>query len=106
MIANGGTVHASALLTEDDGAPAISGRSVTFTFGSGATAQSCTGLTDAAGRAVCDIAAVSQPLGRGIVKTEFAQDAYYLASSDSDAVILSSFPSRGAFAVGDRSATR
>ena len=104
VILNGGTLHASALLKEDDGAPAIAGRSVTFTLGSGATAQSCTGLTDSAGRAACDIAAVSQPLGAGTVKTVFAQDAYYLASSDSDAAIVFAFPSRGGFAIGDRSA--
>lgn len=105
VIANGGTAHASALLTEDDGAPAISGRSVTFTLGAGATARSCTALTDSAGRTACDIAAVSQPLGPGSVKAVFAQDAYYLASSDSASTILYAFPSRGAFAVGDRSAT-
>jgi hypothetical protein len=104
VIANGGTAHASALLKEDDGAPAISGRSVTFTLGSGATAQNCTALTDSAGRAACDIGAVSQPLGPGSVKAMFAQDAYYLASSDSASTIVYAFPTRGAFAVGDRSA--
>ena len=65
VIASGGTVHASAALKEDDNAPAISRRSVTFTLGSGATAQSCTALTDSAGRAACDIASVAQPLGPG-----------------------------------------
>ena len=105
VIANGGTARASALLKEDDGAPAIAGRSVTFTLGSGATAQSCTALTDAAGRAACDINAVAQPLGPGSVRTVFAQDAYYLASSDNDSTIVYAFPSRGAFAIGDRSAT-
>ncbi len=104
VILNGGTLHASALLKEDDGAPAIAGRSVTFTLGSGTTAQSCTGLTDSAGRAACDIAGVSQPLGAGTVQSVFAQDAYYLASSDSDTTIVYAFPSRGGFAVGDRNA--
>lgn len=104
VILDGGTLHASGLLTEDDGAPAIAGRSVAFTIGSGASAQSCTGLTDSAGRAACDIAGVDQPLGTGTVTSQFAQDAYYLASSDSDPVILYAFPSKGAFAVGDRSA--
>jgi hypothetical protein len=105
VILNGGTLHASALLKEDDGAPAISGRSVTFTIGSGATAQSCTGPTDSTGRAACDIAAVSQPLGAGTVNTVFAQDAFYLASSDTDSTIVYAFPSRGGFAVGDLSTT-
>jgi hypothetical protein len=104
VIANGGSARASAVLREDDGAPAISGRSVTFTLGSGATAQSCTALTDATGRAACTISPVAQPLGAGTVKSVFAQDAYYLASSDTDATILYAFPSKGAFVVGDRSA--
>jgi hypothetical protein len=104
VILDGGTAHASALLTEDDGAPAIAGRSVTFTLGTGSSAQSCTALTDAAGRAACDIATVAQPLGPVSVVSEFAQDDYYLASSDSDSVIVYAFPSRGAFAIGDRNA--
>jgi hypothetical protein len=105
VIANGDAAHASAVLKEDDGSPAISGRSVTFTLGSGATAQSCTALTDSTGRAACDIAAISQPLGPGSVQAVFAQDAYYLAASDIASTIVYAFPSRGAFAVGDRSAT-
>jgi hypothetical protein len=105
VIANGGTMHASAVLREDGASPAISGRSVTFTLGSGAAAQTCTALTDSAGRAACDIAAVAQPLGPGSVQAVFAQDAYYLASSDSASTIVYAFPSRGAFAVGDLSAT-
>ncbi len=104
VVLNGGTLQASGLLVEDDGAPAIAGRSVTFTLGSGATAQSCTALTDAAGRAACDIVGVAQPLGPGTISATFAQDAYYLASGDSDPAIVYAFPSRGGFAVGDRSA--
>jgi predicted outer membrane repeat protein len=103
VILNGSPTHASALLREDDGAPAIAGRSVTFTIGTGATAQSCTALTNSSGRAACDIA-TNQPLGPNTIKSVFAQDAYYLASSDSDPIIVYAFPSRGAFAVGDRSA--
>ena len=105
VIANGGIMHASAVLREDDGSPAIAGRSITLTLGSGAVAQSCTALTDSAGRAACDIAAVAQPLGPGSVQAVFAQDAYYLASSDTASTIVYAFPSRGAFAVGDLSAT-
>jgi len=105
VILNGGTLHASGLLTEDDGAPAIAGRSVTFTVGSGASAQSCTGLTDASGLAACDIASVDQPLGPGTIASTFAQDDYYLASSDTDSLIVYAFPSKGGFVVGDVSAT-
>jgi hypothetical protein len=104
VILNGSPTHASAQLREDDGAPAIAGRSVTFTIGSGATAQSCTALTDSSGRAACDIA-TNQPLGPNTIRSVFAQDAYYLASSDSDPIIVFAFPSRGAFAAGDGSAT-
>jgi hypothetical protein len=103
VLLNGGTAHPSALLKEDDGAPAIAGRSVTFTLGTGAVAQSCTAATDAAGRAACDISPVSQPLGPGTVKAVFAQDAYYLTSSTTAQTILYAFPSRGGFAIGDRS---
>jgi hypothetical protein len=104
VIMNGGTAHASALLQEDGSAPSIAGRSVTFTLGSGTGAQSCTALTDSAGRAACDIGPVSQPLGPGTIKAVFAQDAYYLASSTSVQTIVFAFPSRGAFAIGDRNA--
>jgi hypothetical protein len=103
VIANGTPTHASAVLREDDGALAIAGRSVTFTIGSGGTAQSCTALTNSSGRAACDIA-TNQPLGPGTVRSVFAQDEYYLASADSDPIIVFAYPSRGAFAVGDRSA--
>ncbi|MCW2777131.1 MAG: Ig-like domain repeat protein [Frankiales bacterium] len=101
VIADGATLHASAVLREDDGLPALAGRSVTFTAGSGPSAQTCTGLTDPAGRAACDVSAVAQPLGPGTVKAAFAQDAYYLASADSASTIVYAFPSRGVFAVGD-----
>lgn len=103
VLLNGGTAQASALLKEDDGAPAIAGRSVVFTLGTGAGTQSCTALTDGLGRAACDISPVSQPLGPGTVAATFAQDAYYLASSTSAQTILYAFPSKGGFAIGDRS---
>jgi Bacterial Ig-like domain (group 3) len=101
VIQNGGVAHMSALLTEDDASPVIAGRLVLFTLGT--SMQTCTASTDATGRAVCDITAVSQPLGPGVVTVAFDQDAYYLASSASAQTILYAFPSRGAFASGDRS---
>src|SRR4051794_8666430 len=104
LLANGGTARMSGVLREDDGAPATAGRSVTFTLGSGATAQSCTALTNASGTAACDITPVAQPLGPGTVKAVFAQDAFYLASSASAQTIVYAFPTRGAFAIGDRNA--
>ena len=94
VILNGGTSHASAVVKEDDGAAAIAGRR-SRSPGQRGHAQSCTGLTDSAGLAACDISAVSQPLGAGTVKTTFAQDAYYLASSDADAAIALRLPEPG-----------
>jgi hypothetical protein len=103
VILNGGTAHASGVLREDGSAP-IAGRSVKFTIG-GSGGQSCTGTTDSTGTARCDITGVSQPLGPGTIKAEFAQDAYYLSSSASASLIVFAFPSRGAFNLGDRNAT-
>jgi hypothetical protein len=90
----------SGVLREDDGAPVDAGRSVVFTLGT----QSCTGATNGAGVAACDVVPVNQPLGPGTVKADFAQDAYYLASSATAQTIVYAFPSRGAFAIGDRNA--
>ena len=60
---NGDTVTVSATLTEDDPTP-VAGRSVTFTLGTGITAQTCTDpVTDAAGLATCQIVNVNQPQG-------------------------------------------
>jgi hypothetical protein len=79
-LANGTTAHLSGVLTEDGVTP-IAGRAVTFTIGSGATAQSCTGTTAANGSASCTVTPVNQPLnGAGTVgiTADFAGDAFYL----------------------------
>jgi hypothetical protein len=49
----------------------------------------------------CTISPVSSQLGNQTVTSDFAGDAYYLASSDSDQVVVFAFPSRGAFTLGD-----
>jgi hypothetical protein len=88
---------------DDDGdggspAPIPSGQTITFTLGS----QSCSDTTDAAGLASCTIPSISSAsLGSNTLTTTFAGDAYYLPSSDSDAVIVFAFPSRGAFVLGN-----
>ena len=101
VILNGNTLHASAVLTEDDSTPypVLAGRIVVFTLGTGPTAQTCTALTDAGGRATCNISPVAQPLGPTAITATFAQDAYYLASSTTQGVIIYAFPSKGAFAI-------
>jgi photosystem II stability/assembly factor-like uncharacterized protein len=78
---HGGVAHLTGVLKEDGVLP-IAGRTLTFTLGSGPTAQSCSGITATTGTAQCDIAKVKQPLGAGTVKAEFAGDPYYLPSSD------------------------
>ncbi|MFN0180245.1 MAG: Ig-like domain-containing protein [Gemmatimonadales bacterium] len=95
----GAPFAASAVLTEDDGAPVLPGRVVIFTLGASA---SCTASTDAAGRAQCSIPSGALPLGPLSLKVSFAQDPYYLAASATGEVILYAFPSSGAFVIGDR----
>jgi hypothetical protein len=104
IIANNTTAHLSGVLLEDGTVP-ISGRTVVFTLGTGATAQSCSGVTDGAGVAACDIFPVNQPSGPGVVSANFAGDAFYLPSSASAATIIFAFLDHGSFVVGDETDT-
>jgi Bacterial Ig-like domain (group 3) len=84
----------------EDGVTPISGRTLTLSLG----AQNCTGTTDANGVASCTLT-FTGPLGSEPLVASFAGDAYYLPSSDtSKTAIVFSFPSRGAFVLGDDSA--
>jgi Big-like domain-containing protein len=104
LIPNNQNVSFSALLKEDDVSP-IAGRTVTITIGSGGTAQSCAGVTNAAGVATCPIL-VSQPLGPGLpIHAQFAGDGFYLPSSDDATTLVFAFLAHGTFAVGDGNAT-
>ena len=102
VLANGVNTTFSAVLKEDGVVP-ISGRTITITLGTGATAQTCNGPTNASGIATCMIL-VNQPLGPGTVAAKFAGDAFYLPSSTSATTILFSFLASGAFVAGDQSA--
>lgn len=104
VIANGGTAHLSAVLKEDGTTP-ISGRTVTLTLGSGGSAQTCIAVTDSTGVAACSVSPVSQPLGPGTVGASFAGDAFYLPANNSATTIMFAFLTRGAFVVGNQSAT-
>jgi hypothetical protein len=104
VLPNGSSAHLSAVLREDGITP-IAGRMVTFTLGTGATAQACSDATDPAGVAECDISPVAQPLGPGTVKAAFMGDAFYLPSDDSADTIIFAFLTKGSFVVGDGSAT-
>jgi hypothetical protein len=103
LIPNQASVQLSAVLKEDGITP-IDGRTVTFTLGSGPTAQSCSGNTDLAGTAACAISPVLQPLGPGTVAAVFAGDPFYLPASVGASTIVFEFLARGAFVVGDQSA--
>jgi Bacterial Ig-like domain (group 3) len=111
VLGGSGLATLSARLVEDgtndnDGdpsslAPNPSGQLITFTLG----AQSCSGTTDSTGLASCSISAVSgATLGPKTLSASAAADAYYLGSSDTEPVIVFSFPSKGAFVLGNTSA--
>jgi hypothetical protein len=104
VIANGFTAHMSGVLKEDGVVP-IAGRTLTFTLGSGIGAQTCSATTDATGTAACDISPVAQPLGPGTVTADFGGDAFYLPSADTKTTVVFAFLARGAFVIGDGSAS-
>jgi hypothetical protein len=101
VIANGGTVHLSGVLLEDNVTP-IAGRTVTFTLGAGGV-QSCNAVTDATGRAACSISPVSQTLGPVLVSNSFAGDTFYRPASATANVLLFAFLTNGGFVLGDQS---
>ena len=85
------------------GTTPISSESVTITLGSGTGAQSCTGTTDSSGTATCTIV-VNRPLGPDSVAANFSGDAFYLPSSDKEAVVVFAFLGSGSFVIGDLNA--
>jgi uncharacterized protein (DUF2237 family) len=99
-ILQGQTVALSGHLLED-GVKPIAGRTLTLTLGAGATAQSCSALTDATGSGQCALPAVTVALGPEALGVSFVGDAYYLPSSAAATAIVFAFPSRGAFVLGD-----
>ena len=103
VIANGGTATMSGVLLED-GVKPIAGRTVLFTLGSGGSAQTCNGVTNATGVATCTIAPVAQPLGSNPVGDVFAGDAFYKPASATASAILFAFLTTGADVLGDQSA--
>jgi hypothetical protein len=92
----------SANLTTDGG-PLV-GRAVLMTLGSGSTAQSCTGTTDANGNASCTIANVNQTSGKSPIAVAFAGDAYYRPASAPASAIVAGVADTGGFVIGDLSA--
>jgi Bacterial Ig-like domain (group 3) len=104
---NGQPMTLSGVLTTDDpaaGTP-LAGKVVTFTLGSGGSAQSCNGTTSAAGSASCTIASVSQTPGAGVpVSADFAGDSFYRPASASSRATVFPSAAGGAFVIGDLSA--
>jgi hypothetical protein len=88
-IANGTPARLAGVLTEDGGVP-IAGRTVTFTLGTGANAQTCTGVTDSTGAASCTIASVNQPPGAATVPISavFAGDSTFVRATASATAFL------------------
>jgi len=102
-MANGNSAMLSGTLPEDGTTPVI-GRTIVFTLGSGATAQSCTGITNSLGSAACTIA-IAQPLGPGNVAANFASDGFYGSASAVAGALVYENLSNGAFVIGDNSAS-
>jgi hypothetical protein len=102
-MANGNSAMLSGTLPEDGTTP-VTGRSIVFTLGSGASGQNCTGTTNSAGTAACTIN-IAQPLGPGNIAANFASDGFYRsASAAASALVYENLPS-GAFAIGDNNAS-
>jgi FtsP/CotA-like multicopper oxidase with cupredoxin domain len=103
VILNGGNLTLSAVLKEetDSSGPAIAGRTVNMALG----AQSCSGATNVSGVAQCDIV-VNGALGASTpISADFAGDTFYRPSSAAATAIVFAFPTGGAFALGDTSAS-
>ncbi len=93
----------SANLTTDGGP--LGGRSVLMVLGTGASAQSCTGTTNASGNATCIVADVNQIAGSVPITVSFAGDAYYRPASAAGNETTAAPPSGGGgFVIGDVSA--
>ena len=78
---NGQPLTVSGVLTTDNASVGVAGRTVTFTLGSGSSAQTCTGTTSSTGAASCVINVSGQPQGPIPVTDTFAGDAYYQSAS-------------------------
>ena len=77
------------MLTTDSGTVPVVGRTVTFTLGSGASAQKCSGTTSSSGAASCVIAKVNQTMSPAPVTAAFAGDNYYAPANASGSVAIS-----------------
>ena len=102
-LANGNSTTMSGTLPEDGTTP-VTGRSIVFTLGSGASGQSCTGTTNSAGTAACTIN-IAQPLGPGNIAANFASDGFYRSASAAASALVYENLASGAFVIGDNNAS-
>ena len=84
-VTNGQSATLSGVLTssEPSSGTDVSGKTVTFTLGSGSSLQSCTATTNASGAASCTITDVNQTTGTAGVSASFGGDTYYQSSTAS-----------------------
>jgi hypothetical protein len=108
--ANGQPASFSAVLSDPGNGEAgeatspIAGKSITITLGSGASAQSCAGVTDASGDASCSISSVNQSYGPVSISASFAGDAFDQSASSTTSTTVFGGSERGVFTIGDLSA--
>ncbi|MDP9259013.1 MAG: hypothetical protein M3Q31_21040 [Actinomycetota bacterium] len=92
-----GVTLKAQMLEDGTTAPVPFGQTITLSLG----LQSCNGTTDSSGIASCTLI-FNGALGPQPLKADFAGDAYYLPSADTGkTAIVFSFPSHGAFVLGD-----
>ena len=88
---NSGNLTVSATLTSDAGATPVVGRTLTFTLGSGSTAQTCTPApapTNSNGTVSCTIDNVNQVVGPVQLTVAFASDGYYQPANAATSVTI------------------
>jgi hypothetical protein len=84
---NGQPLTVSGVLTNDTNT-GVNGQTVTFTLGSGSTAQTCTAVSSSTGAASCVINVTGQPQGPIPVTDTYAGNTYYQSSNASSTVNL------------------
>jgi hypothetical protein len=84
-LTNGQPVTLSGVVTSSEPTPGtpVGGETVTFTIGSGSSAQSCTGTSAANGSVSCTVTGVNQTSGHVPVTTSVTGNDYYQPSSTS-----------------------
>ena len=87
---NGQPYTFSGVLATDDPASGtgINGKTVVFTLGTGSSAQTCPGTTNATGTATCTITVAGQSPGPIPVTASFTSDGYYRTASAASTVNL------------------